>query len=168
MNHQDRHVAHFIVAIILMAWTVYLVWREYNHFVVIRQAWLASPQHLTLARTRTIAISNLPDSVNSESGLKELAQSIGRITGGHAAPSQARFSTNTDRTELGNGADGDAAAELGGLRHVWLTKKVKTVEKVWEERDKECLRLEGGVGKLIKLGLKNERKGKTPEKQGTL
>jgi hypothetical protein len=43
---------------------------------------------------------------------------------------------------------------------------VKELEKIWEERDNEVMRLEGGVSKLQKLALKNNRKGKTPEKKG--
>ena len=158
-NGQNRHIGHFIVAIILMFWTLYLIWREYNHFVEVRQEWLTSTQHLSLARARTVAITNLPDSVNSESGLKELAGVVGRLTGS-AAP---RASNVTDGTAVnGNGLD----ESTGGVRNIWLSRKVKALEKVWEERDNECSRLEGGVGKLQKLASKNQRKGKTPEAQG--
>ena len=144
-NAQNRHIGHFIVAIILMSYTLFLIWREYNHFVDVRQAWLSSPQHLTLARTRTIALSNVPTDINSGAGIQELAGTVGRLTG-------------SDNAAIEGGP--------GGVRNVWLTRKIKPLEKVWQERDKECARLEGGVGKLIKLGNKNERKGKTPEKKG--
>nr|XP_019045367.1 hypothetical protein I302_05756 [Kwoniella bestiolae CBS 10118]OCF24297.1 hypothetical protein I302_05756 [Kwoniella bestiolae CBS 10118] len=139
-NHQNRHIAHFFCALILMPYTCWLIWQEYKHFVEVRQAWLTSPQHLALARTRTVAVTNVPDSVNSEAGMKEIA-SIGT----YVNPS--------------NDAE-------GGVRQVWLTRKCKDVEKVWEERDKECSRLEGGASKLIKLANKNQAKGKTPEAQG--
>ncbi|OCF37292.1 hypothetical protein I317_06862 [Kwoniella heveanensis CBS 569] len=128
-SHQNRHVAHFLVAIILMAWTCFLLFREYTHFVQIRQAWLTSPQHLALARTRTVAVTNIPDA------------------GTAVNPS---------------GVD----ASEGGVRHIWLTRKCKDIEKTWEERDNECSRLEGGVSKLIKLAVKNNKKGKTPEAKG--
>ena len=144
-NNQDRHIGHFIVAILLMSYTLFLIWREYNHFIDVRQAWLSSPQHLTLARTRTIAMSNVPTDINSGAGIQELAGTVGRLTNYDNAP---------------------PGGEVGGVRNVWLTRKIKPLEKVWQERDKECARLEGGVGKLIKLGNKNERKGKTPEKKG--
>ena len=164
---QNRHIAHGLVAVILMGWTLYLLWREYNHFVDIRQAWLSSPQHLSLARTRTVALTGLPDSVNSESGIKELGGIIGRLTGSSSAVGP-RTSNLTDGTAVanGNGRSTSPDLEIGGIRSVWLSKKVKPVEKVWQEREDECSRLEGGVAKLVKLGNKNYRKGKTPEKQG--
>jgi len=84
-SKQDRHIGHFIVSIILMSYTLFLIWREYNHFIEIRQAWLSSPQHVSLARTRTIAISNIPTDVNSGSGIKELAGTVGRLTGTSAS-----------------------------------------------------------------------------------
>ena len=156
---QNRHIGHFVVAVVLMSWTLYLILREYNHFVEVRQEWLTSTQHLSLARSRTVAITNLPDSVNSDAGLKELANVVGRLTGSSAP----RPSNVTDGTAVaGNGVD----AEAGGVRRVWLSRKVKPIEKIWEERDNECLRLEGGVGKLQKIASKNVRKGKTPEKKG--
>ena len=137
-----------------MSYTLYLLWREYNHFVEIRQAWLQSPNHLGLARTRTIAISSVPTDINSGTGIRELAGTVGRLTG--------TSGPRLNNMEVGNNYE----PETGGVRSVWLTRKVKDLEKVWQDRDKECARLEGGVGKLVKLGNKNERKGKTPEKQG--
>ncbi|WWC62853.1 uncharacterized protein I303_105451 [Kwoniella dejecticola CBS 10117] len=170
-SHQNRHIAHFFCAIILMAWTCYLIWQEYNHFVQIRQAWLTSPQHLALARTRTVAVTNVPDSVNSESGMKEIASIVARIdstTPGSSVPSanggkhqDPRISTATEGTAVNPSNDAE-----GGIRQVWLTRKCKDVEKVWQEREKECARLEGGASKLIKLANKNQAKGKTPEAKG--
>lgn len=153
-NKQNRHIGHFAVAIVLISYTLYLLWREYNHYVEIRQTWMQSSAHLALARTRTIAISNVPTDVNSGAGLKELATTVGRLTG-------------TSGPRPSNVEDGSTyETETGGVRKVWLTRKVKDLEKVWDERNKECARLEGGVGKLVKLANKNERSGKTPEKQG--
>lgn len=154
---QNRHIGHLLVAIILMFWTLFLIWREYNHFVDVRQAWLASPTHLALARTRTVAIVNVPEGVNSGSGVKELASTVGRLTG------SSQFARPSNVTGAGHNGDDN---EGSTVRQVWLTRKIKDLEKTWEERDKECTRLEGGIGKLTKLGNKNERKGKTPEKQG--
>jgi len=160
---QPRHVGHLLVALVLMGWTLYLLWREYNHFVEIRQNWLTSSQHQTLARTRTVAIANLPDSVNSESAIKELGGVVSRLTG----PSGPRPSNVTDGTVVANGSNSPGLEnESGGIRQVWLAKKTKEVEKVWEDRDKEVMRLEAGSSKLSKLAAKNQKKGKTPEKEG--
>jgi len=157
--HQLRHIGDIIVALILIFWTLYLIYHEYNHFVEIRQGWLSSPQHLSLARTRTVLVTNVPDSINSASGLKELAGTVSRLTGtGAPRPSNVTGATGY----------GGVESETGGVRNVWQTRKVDEVEQVWQDREDECARLETGVGKLIKLGNKNERKGKTPEKQGKL
>ncbi|WRT68034.1 uncharacterized protein IL334_005009 [Kwoniella shivajii] len=162
---QNRHIAHFICSLLLIAWTLYLVWGEYNHFVQIRQAWLTSPQHLALARTRTVAVTNVPESVNSSAGLKEIASIVARIdnsTPGSTVPSaQPRMSNATEGTAINPTNDAE-----GGVRQVWLTRKCKDIEKIWEERDKECTRLEGGANKLIKLANTNQAKGKTPEAKG--
>lgn len=159
-DQQVRHVAHFLVAIILINWTLYLIWREFNHYVQVRQEWLASPQHLSLARTRTIAVTNVPEAYNTESSLKELGGSVATLTGN----SPPRPSNVTDGTAVANvHTDAD-----GSIQRVWIPRKVKEVEKVWEERDAECGRLEGGVGKLVKLANKNYNKGKTPEKKGAV
>ena len=146
-----------LVALILMGWTAYTLWREYQHFVDVRQAWLTSQQHLSLARSRTVVFTGIPDEYNSMSGLNELVQTVNTMPGNKAP----RVSIADDRT-VTNGSDDNLAA----APQIWLGKKVKDVEKVWEDRDQECTRLEGGVGKLLKLAAKNEKKGKTPEKQG--
>lgn len=162
LTNQNRHIAHFLVAIILMSWTMFLIWREYNHFVEVRQAWLSSPQHLSLARSRTVVITNLPDSVNSISGIKELGGVVSGLTG----PMAPRSSNVTEGTAVNGSGDLESEGGAGGIKNIWLTYKVKEVEKVWQDRNDECARLEGGVGKLVKLGVKNYKKGKTPEKQG--
>ena len=158
-DHQVRHVAHFIVAIILINWTLFLIWREYNHYVQVRQEWLASPQHLSLARTRTIAMTNVPKEYNTESALKELGGSVATLTGS-APPRPSNVTDGTAVAHVQTDAD-------GSIQRVWIPRKVDDVEEVWEERDAECTRLEGGIGKLLKLANKNYSKGKTPEKKGT-
>jgi hypothetical protein len=158
LDHQERHVAHFLVAIVLINWTLYLLWREYNHYVAIRQEWLSSPQHLSLARTRTVAMTNVPDQYNSGSTLKELGSTVSGLTG-QSAP---RPSNVTEGTMVAN-VQTDSE---GSIQRVWLPRKIQDVEEVFDERNDECVRLEGGVGKLVKLANKNYRKGKTPEKKG--
>jgi hypothetical protein len=155
-EHQVRHVAHFLVAIVLINWTLFLLGREYNHYVDIRQEWLSSAQHLSLARTRTVAITNVPDQYNSGSTLRELGGTVAGLTGQSAPrPSNVTEGTVNVQTEAN-----------GSIQRVWLPRKIKEVEEVYDERNEECVRLEGGVGKMVKLANKNYRKGKTPEKKG--
>jgi hypothetical protein len=45
---------------------------------------------------------------------------------------------------------------------VWLSRKVKDLEKVFDDRNKECARLEAGESKLLAKVTKNVKKGKTP------
>jgi len=164
VTQQNRHIAHFLTAILLMSWTLYLLFREYNHFVEIRQNWLATPQHQSEARTRTILIGNLPKDFNSESAIKELGGNISRITGS----SRPRPSNVTEGTMVANGSSTGLDSEVGGIRQIWMSKMADKVEEVWEERDKEVARLESGSSKLAKLANKNQAKGKTPEKKGKL
>ena len=158
-----RHVGHFLVAFILILWTLFLIFREYKHFVEVRQAWLASPQHLELARTRTVVVSNMPKDIDSPSAVRELGGVVSQLTGNFGP----RASNVTDGTYVGNeGAASPSLESEGGVRQVWLTKKVKPVEKIFDERNKECVRLEGGASKLAATANKNQLKGKTPEAKG--
>lgn len=50
---------------------------------------------------------------------------------------------------------------------VWLTRNVKPMEKVFDDRNKECGRLEGAEAKLQALATKNVKKGKTPHAKST-
>ena len=155
--HTNRRIGHMLVALILMAWTCYTLWTEYKHYVELRQAWLTSQQHLSLARSRTVVFTGIPDQYNSISALNELVQTVNSMPENKAP----RISMADDRT-LANGSEENITTPP----QIWMGQIVKDVEKVWEDRDKECTRLEGGVGKLLKLAAKNEKKGKTPEKQG--
>ncbi len=50
--------------------------------------------------------------------------------------------------------------ESGGSRQVWLARRTKDIEEVFDDRNDECLRLEAAEAKLQKLALKNVEKGK--------
>lgn len=121
----------------------------------VRTQWLKSDA--TSLKSRTVAMVNVPEDMFSEAGIRELGGMVGQTAG-------PRPSVATDGAPA---IKGSGTVTAGGITHVWLGVKVKKLAKTWEERDKECLRLEGGVGKLLKTALKNERKGKTPEKKGT-
>jgi hypothetical protein len=47
--------------------------REFRHFLRIRQAYLNSPAHATLARSRTVMLNNLPKDWLNEQRIRELA-----------------------------------------------------------------------------------------------
>ncbi|BEJ14084.1 hypothetical protein CspHIS471_0312580 [Cutaneotrichosporon sp. HIS471] len=146
-----RRIPHIIVSAAFILVTNYLLWREFRHFVDIRTRWLKSDS--ASRKSRTVMITNVPKDVFSEAGIKELAASVAAQTSS-GLPRPSGISADTHRAP-------------GGVTDVWLARKVKAVETVWQDRDKECNRLEGGVGKLLKLAQKNQLKGKTPEAKGT-
>ncbi|KAJ9110214.1 hypothetical protein QFC22_006762 [Naganishia vaughanmartiniae] len=59
-----------------MVWTLFIIHREYQHLIKIRQEWLASSTHASLPRVRTVMLVNLPQDLMSESALRELAYGI--------------------------------------------------------------------------------------------
>jgi calcium permeable stress-gated cation channel len=104
--------------------------REYAAFLRIRQAYLNSPAHAALARSRTVMINNLPKDWIAEDRIRELAA----FTNGH-------------------------------VEMIWLPRKVDKMEKLFDERNKECVKLEAGETKAQILAAKNVEKNKLPDKQ---
>jgi hypothetical protein len=127
----------------LAVYTLYLIWHEYNHYMDIRLEWLRS--NPTSNKSRTVGLVNVPEAMCSEEGIKEIGRNVASMVS----------------------ADGASTKEHGGITHVWLSRKVKSLDKVYNRRNKEVMRLEGGVGKLLKKAQKNQAKGKTPEAKGT-
>lgn len=160
-SNLNRHLAHFFITIILVLYTLYLIWHEYNHLMDIRLRWLKA--NSASLKSRTIMMVNVPESMYSAAAIKELASNVG-LSGGVDDP---RTSLATEGGASASGAAKEFGATNGSaITNVWLAKKVKPLEKVYDDRNKECLRLEGGVGKLLKRALKNERKKKTPVAKG--
>ncbi|EIN09034.1 DUF221-domain-containing protein [Punctularia strigosozonata HHB-11173 SS5] len=48
------------------------------------------------------------------------------------------------------------------ITHVWLPRKTKALDKLFDERDDECARLESAEGSLLSTAAKNVRKNKVP------
>ncbi|KAL1413095.1 phosphate metabolism protein 7 [Vanrija albida] len=156
---QLRLITHIIVAVILISWTLYLLVHEYNHYLSVRETWLRSPKVRAQLKSRTVALMNVPADLNNVEGIKEIAAGV-------AASSDANYPRPSGVTV--DSPTTAAPKSAGGVTDVWVGKKVGDVEKVWNKRDKAIYGLEGTVGKAISKALKNERKGKTPEKLGTL
>ncbi|KAJ9113068.1 hypothetical protein QFC22_006164 [Naganishia vaughanmartiniae] len=76
VTQQARHIAHFLVATVLIFWTLFVVHREFQHLIATRQQWLASSAHASLPRARTVMLVNVSQDLMSESALRELASSI--------------------------------------------------------------------------------------------
>lgn len=156
----NRHLAHFFIALILVFFTLYLIWHEYNHLMDIRLRWLRA--NSPSLKSRTIMMVSVPESMYSAAAIKELAANVGLSSG----VDDPRASMGTEGGVAPQGTIAELNAGGSAVTDVWLSKKVKPLEKVYDSRNKECTRLEGGVGKLLKKALKNERKGKTPAAKG--
>ncbi|POY71826.1 hypothetical protein BMF94_5187 [Rhodotorula taiwanensis] len=58
--HQNRYAAHLILAWLLTFWVLYLVKREFSHFIVLRQEFLMSEQHRRLPQSKTVLVTGVP------------------------------------------------------------------------------------------------------------
>jgi hypothetical protein len=130
-GHNLRHLADLIVVLFLIFWTFFMLHHEYSAFLRIRQAYLHSPAHAALPRSRTVMINNLPKNWSTEERVHELVAFVG-----------------------------------GQVEMIWLPRKVKNMEKLYDERNKECTTLETAVAKVQKLAVTNVKKGKTPAADG--
>ncbi|KAF8335819.1 uncharacterized protein EI90DRAFT_2912545 [Cantharellus anzutake] len=157
-NQLDRHVGYYLVAIILVFWTLYLVYKELIHLDEERQAWLASETHTSraLARTRTVMVTNLPPRYLTKEGI------LGLVAATVTGPSSI-----TDKDASPTGPPPAATTAPSSVQAIWFSRtNLKQIEKVYDERNAECERLEGAEASLLALAAKNERKGKSPRAKG--
>lgn len=140
-----------------IAYALYLLVHEYNHYLSVRETWLRSPKIRAQLKSRTIALMNVPNGLNNEDSIKEIAAGV-------AASGDANYPRPSGVTVDSPTTAGPKIG--GGVTDVWVGKKVGPVEKVWNKREKAVYGLEGTIGSAISKALKNERKGKTPEKLG--
>ncbi|KAE9399448.1 DUF221-domain-containing protein [Gymnopus androsaceus JB14] len=83
-KEQKRFTAHIIVVYILTSrylfpikfFVIYLVRREMSHFVLMRQRFLLNPAHSRLAQARTVLITSVPDTLSTESSLRQFASFV--------------------------------------------------------------------------------------------
>jgi hypothetical protein len=114
-----------------VVWTFFMLHHEYSAFARIRQAYLNSPAHAALPRSRTIMINNLPKKWMSEERVRELISFV-----------------------------------EGPVEMVWLPRKVKDMEKIFDKRNKECGKLEAAEAKAESMAVKNIKKNKVPPVDG--
>lgn len=69
---QIRYVAHIIIAYILTFFVIWVIRRELATFVKLRHQFLISRSHSKLAQAKTVLITNLPDSVQTEQDLLKM------------------------------------------------------------------------------------------------
>ncbi|KIO24905.1 hypothetical protein M407DRAFT_15343 [Tulasnella calospora MUT 4182] len=71
-NMQIRYVAHIIIAYILTFFVIWVIRRELATFIKLRHQFLISRSHSKLAQSKTVLITNLPDSVQTEQDLLKM------------------------------------------------------------------------------------------------
>ncbi|KAJ3916223.1 DUF221 family protein [Lentinula edodes] len=75
-QEQKRFTAHIIVVYILTIFVIYLIRREMSYFVLMRQCFLLSPSHSRLAQARTVLITSVPETLSTESSLRQFASFV--------------------------------------------------------------------------------------------
>ncbi|EJD53507.1 DUF221-domain-containing protein [Auricularia subglabra TFB-10046 SS5] len=124
---ENRLVAHLLVAVTLILWTLFVLWREFNHFARVRLGYLGSAAYAADPRSRSVMVTNLPKDWESEDSLRQAAAFVG-----------------------------------SPIERVWYVRKVKALEKLFEDREKAVYKLEGAEAKVQTLAAKNVKKGTTP------
>ncbi|KAG8909434.1 hypothetical protein FRC01_006946, partial [Tulasnella sp. 417] len=71
-NMQIRYVAHIIIAYILTFLVIWVIRRELVTFIKLRHQFLISRSHSKLAQSKTVLITHLPDSVQTEQDLLKM------------------------------------------------------------------------------------------------
>ena len=88
----------------------------------------------------------------TKSGFLEL---VTAVTGNNGGNNNNGTSPNT------------ATAATPSVQGIWFAyTNMKKIQEVYDERNEECGRLEGGEASLLGLAAKNERKGKSPRAKG--
>lgn len=124
---EKRLIAHLVVAVTLIFWTLFILYREFNHYARVRIGYLASAAYAADPRSRSVMVTNLPKEWQSEQGLRDAAAFVN-------APPET----------------------------VWFVRKLKPLEKLFDDREKQVAKLEGAEAKVQSLAAKNVRKGTTP------
>ncbi|KAJ4485800.1 DUF221 family protein [Lentinula aciculospora] len=75
-KEQKRFTAHILVVYILTIFVIFLVRREMAYFILMRQRFLLSPTHSRLAQARTVLITSVPDTLSTESSLRQFASFV--------------------------------------------------------------------------------------------
>ena len=68
----ERYWAHLVCAIIVVAWSLYRMYREKTNFIDVRQQFLTSPEHRLKASARTILVTNIPSEYQNKEALEAL------------------------------------------------------------------------------------------------
>lgn len=73
---QHRFSAHIIVVYLLTAFVIYMIYREMDAFVKLRQNFLMSKSHTKLPQSRTVLVTAIPDELSTEHDLRTFASFV--------------------------------------------------------------------------------------------
>ncbi|TEB37492.1 DUF221-domain-containing protein [Coprinellus micaceus] len=73
---QHRFSAHIIVVYALTAFVLWMIYREMNNFIKLRQQFLLSKSHTKLPQSRTVLITAIPDELSTEHDLRTFASFV--------------------------------------------------------------------------------------------
>jgi hypothetical protein len=68
----ERLWAHCFLSLALVIWTCYVVYKELRHFIRVKQAYLATPQHRIRASANTVLIRTIPKKYMDQEELAKL------------------------------------------------------------------------------------------------
>ncbi|ORY32218.1 hypothetical protein BCR39DRAFT_523325 [Naematelia encephala] len=78
-DKQSRYWTHLILDYCFIFWIIYLIWREMQHWLVVRQKYLISPHHSKIPQANTVLITGIPKEYLDEPKLEQL---FSRLPGG--------------------------------------------------------------------------------------
>ncbi|KAG7531583.1 hypothetical protein FFLO_04242 [Filobasidium floriforme] len=172
-SRPNKRIAHLLVGLILIAWTCFLIYREFGHLIKVRQAWLSSHTHQRLARTRTVQLVNVPEDLMAGSALVNLASSF---TGASERnPPKVWLARNTDELQDVFDDRNDECNRLEAGEAKLLSKITKNVKK--NKTPEKPTKSSGGspmdteradAESVIDRYLTPKEKGKITWKQGLL
>ncbi|KAL8687529.1 MAG: hypothetical protein Q9218_006325 [Villophora microphyllina] len=68
----NRYWVHLVFALLVVAWSLFRMYREKVNFIDVRQRFLTSPEHRLKASARTVLITNIPSEYRSKEALEAL------------------------------------------------------------------------------------------------
>jgi calcium permeable stress-gated cation channel len=144
--HQDRLAAYIILGVLFfgLCYKIFLLNR--NNLITCIIVWILYNLHKEYEHFFTVRQAYL-------SSPEHLASARSRTVMISNVPSNV-MSEAALRDLAGAVVTGDA------VEQVWLSRKVKNLEKIFDARNKECLQLEAGETEIQALAAKRVRKGK--------
>lgn len=123
---------------------IWVIRRELATFIKLRHQFLISRSHSKLAQSKTVLITNLPDSIQSEQDLLKMLTYV--IT--------ASLHSNAPDLQIFRAC---RRFVPGGINKVWIYRQTGELPDLFDERNKICKKLEKAECTLLRDALKAKR-----------